>query len=107
MGRKNGDSIRDITFRVCVVVEPDEGRFHAYCPALKGLHVDGETKKEALENAKEAAVVYVSSLVKHGSPLPIGPDFTRLEDSEYDVSPGALIQRLTFQWPSQPTFGTK
>jgi predicted RNase H-like HicB family nuclease len=60
-----------MVFKVHIIIEPDEDRFHAYCPALKGLHVDGSTKEEALENAKEAAIAYLQSLIKHGDPIPI------------------------------------
>ena len=61
-----------IGFRIEVVVEPDEDGFHAYCPALKGLHTCGGTKEEALENAKDAATAYLQSSIKHGDPIPIG-----------------------------------
>ena len=56
-----------------VVVEKDGKLFHAFCPGLKGLHVDGKTEDEALQNATEAASCYLASLVRHGDPLPIGP----------------------------------
>jgi hypothetical protein len=36
-----------IAFRIQVIVEPDEGEYHAYCPALKGLHTGGTTQEEA------------------------------------------------------------
>jgi predicted RNase H-like HicB family nuclease len=45
-----------IKFGVRIIVEPDETGFHAYCPALKGLHTCGETKEEAIQNAKDAAL---------------------------------------------------
>ena len=61
-----------IDFTIQVIVEPDEGGFHAYCPALKGLHVSGDTEEEALQNARDAAMAYLSSLVKHGEPIPLG-----------------------------------
>ncbi|OGO17579.1 MAG: hypothetical protein A2Z15_08540 [Chloroflexi bacterium RBG_16_50_11] len=61
-----------IGFKVDVILEPDEGGFHAYCPALKGLHVAGESKEEALRNAREAAIAYLESLIKHGDPIPVG-----------------------------------
>lgn len=61
-----------IGFRVEVVVEPDEDGFHAYCPALKGLHTCGDTKDEALENAKDAAIAYLQSSIKYGDPIPVG-----------------------------------
>jgi predicted RNase H-like HicB family nuclease len=60
-----------IEFKIDVVVEPDDNGFHAYCPALRGLHVDGETMEEALTNARDAATAYLESLIKHGDPIPI------------------------------------
>ena len=35
-----GDSLY---IQVAVVVEPDGDGYHAYCPNLKGLHMDGKT----------------------------------------------------------------
>jgi len=66
------ESIRKLQFELVIVVEPDEDGYYAYCPALKGLHVGGKTKEEALENAKEGAIAYLLSLIKHGDPIPIG-----------------------------------
>ncbi len=61
-----------LDFRIEVIIEPDDTGFHAYCPALKGLHVGGETEEEALQNAKEAALAYLESLIKHHDPIPVG-----------------------------------
>ncbi|MFA5309204.1 MAG: type II toxin-antitoxin system HicB family antitoxin [Dehalococcoidales bacterium] len=61
-----------IEFKIEIVIEPDEGGYHAYCPALKGLHTSGETREEALQNARETAIVYLESLIKHGEPIPVG-----------------------------------
>ena len=61
-----------IGFKVEVIVEPDEDGFHAYCPALKGLHTCGDTKEEALSNAKNAAIAYLESSIRHGDSIPIG-----------------------------------
>ena len=60
-----------IEFKIDFIVKPDEGNFHAYCPALKGLHVGGETREEALQNARDAAIAYLESLIKHGDPIPL------------------------------------
>jgi predicted RNase H-like HicB family nuclease len=60
-----------IEFRIDIIIEPDEGSFHAYCPALKGLHVGGDTEEEALQNARDAATAYLESLIKHGDPIPL------------------------------------
>ena len=59
-------------FRIEIIVEPDDGIYHAYCPALKGLHTCGDTEDEAIKNAKSAATAYLHSLIKHGDPIPIG-----------------------------------
>jgi predicted RNase H-like HicB family nuclease len=56
-----------------VVIEKDGKSFHAFCPGLKGLHVDGRTEDEALQNAEHAANSYIASLIRQGDPLPIGP----------------------------------
>lgn len=61
-----------IGFRLEVIVKPDDIGFHAYCPALKGLHTSGDTEEEALQNAKYAAIAYLSSLIKHGDSIPVG-----------------------------------
>lgn len=63
-----------IRFRLQVIVEPDGNEFHAFCPALKGLHVPGKTVEEAVKNAKEAALLHLESLVEDGEPIPIGID---------------------------------
>ena len=64
--------LETLKFELAIVVEPDGDEFHAYCPALKGLHVSGETPEEALQNAKDAAIAYLDSLIRHGDPIPIG-----------------------------------
>lgn len=61
-----------LVFEVQIVVEPDEGSFHSYAPALKGLHSCGQTEEEALQNARDAATAYLQSLIKHGDPIPVG-----------------------------------
>ena len=82
---------------VQVVVAKDGEAFHAYAPALKGLHVDGATEEEAIANVEEAIAVYLESLRKHGDPLPIGHGLTI---QEIDVPHGASFQNVTLQWPS-------
>jgi antitoxin HicB len=66
-----------LEFRVGIIVEPDGKVFHAYSPALRGLHVYGDTKKEAIHNAADAATAYFESLIKHGDPIPVGVDIKR------------------------------
>lgn len=59
------------TYRLMVVIEPDGEGFHAFCPALKGLHVSGATEEEALVNVRDAATAYLRSLIRHGDPIPL------------------------------------
>jgi predicted RNase H-like HicB family nuclease len=68
-----------IEFLVDVVVEPDESEFLAYCPALKGLHVGGATVQEAMENANDAIACHLTSMMKHGDPIPKGVSVRRIE----------------------------
>jgi predicted RNase H-like HicB family nuclease len=60
-----------LEFTVDIVVEPDGEEFHAYCPALKGLHVGGETEAEALQNATDAAILYIESMIRHNEAIPL------------------------------------
>lgn len=55
-----------------VIVEPDEDKWHAYCPALleKGAATWGETREEALSNIEDVVKMVVESMVEHGEALP-------------------------------------
>ncbi|MEO6196787.1 MAG: type II toxin-antitoxin system HicB family antitoxin [Dehalococcoidia bacterium] len=83
-----------VGFRVDIVVEPDDGEFHAYCPALKGLHVDGGTEEEALRNASEAALAYLESLIKHNEPIPLAVVRT---DARSEAPPGGSTHSQTLE----------
>ena len=61
-----------MTIVVDIAVEPDDDGFHAFCPALKGLHVGGRTEQEAAKNATDGVLLYLESLIKHGDPMPAG-----------------------------------
>jgi predicted RNase H-like HicB family nuclease len=59
------------TYHFTVVIEPDEGGFHAYVPALPGCHSFGETLDEVRVNIAEAIEVHVESLLADGEPVPV------------------------------------
>ena len=63
------------TYTFKVIVEPDEDRWHAYCPALlkQGASTWGSTQEEALKNIEEVVKMVVESLLEHGDPIPEGP----------------------------------
>ena len=57
--------------RFRVLLERDEdGVYVAKVPELPGCISQGRTRKEALENVKEAIEAYLESLKKHGEPIP-------------------------------------
>jgi predicted RNase H-like HicB family nuclease len=86
-----------ITLKISAVVEPDESRFHGYCPALKGLHVDGDSVEQTIDRLKQGIDVYIQSLMQCGDPLPIGTDLTINE--ELDISSEAILRNLTIECP--------
>lgn len=54
-----------------VLIEQDEdGVFVAEVPSLPGCLTQGNTRQEALENAREAIALYLESLEAHGDPIP-------------------------------------
>ena len=63
------------TYSFKVVVEPDEDRWHAYCPALvrQGAATWGYTQEEALRNIEDVVKMVVGSLIEHGEAVPEEP----------------------------------
>ncbi len=54
-----------------VWIEQDEdGIFVAEVPSLAGCISQGRTRKEALDNIREAIELYLESLDAHGEPVP-------------------------------------
>lgn len=91
-----------MTIRILAIVEPDGDGFHAYCPAFKGLHMDGDTVEQALDRTRDGLVWYLQSLKRHGDPLPVGPDCI-IEDNvpviqNIEVPPHATIRPLEVKW---------
>lgn len=54
-----------------ILEREDEGGYHAFVPALKGCHSQGETVDEAIENIREAISGYLESLKEHGETIPV------------------------------------
>lgn len=59
--------------RYTVVLEPDsEGRgYTVRVPALPGCITEGQTRDEALANAREAIEGFIEGLQKAGDPVPV------------------------------------
>ena len=58
-------------YQFTVVIEPDEGAFHAYAPSLPGCHTFGDTVEEAQANLKEAIALHIQCMQDDNEPLPI------------------------------------
>ncbi len=58
-----------LKFRV-LVEQDEEGVFVAECPSLPGCISEGKTREEALVNIRDAIEGYLTSLEKHGDPVP-------------------------------------
>jgi len=63
------------TYTFKVVAEPDEDRWHAYCPALEqyGATTWGNTHEEALKHIQEVVQMVIEELAEDGIPIPEGP----------------------------------
>jgi predicted RNase H-like HicB family nuclease len=54
-----------------VLIEQDEdGMFVAEVPSLPGCVSQGQTRREATDNIKEAIALYLESLEAHDEPVP-------------------------------------
>ena len=57
--------------RYTVILEREEdGGYHAFAPALKGCHSQGDTVEIAIQNITEAIEVYIESLKAAGEAIP-------------------------------------
>lgn len=58
-----------------VVIEPDEGRWFAYCPLLedRGAATWGYTREEALKNIQEVLQLVLKNMARHGEAIPQAP----------------------------------
>lgn len=57
--------------RTVILEREEDGGYHAFCPALKGCHTQGDTLDEILTNIKEAIEAYLKGLKAHGELLPV------------------------------------
>ena len=56
-------------FRI-IIEQGEDGFWIVECPTLPGCISQGKTRKEALENIKDAIEGYLASLKKHNEPIP-------------------------------------
>ncbi len=64
-----------------IVEQGQESGFVAHLPALRGCVSQGETRDQALSNAKEAIEAYIEALMEDGLPIPreVGREAVEIE----------------------------
>ena len=62
-----------MTYRI-LLTQDEDGIFIAECPSLPGCISQGKTRKEAIENIRDAIRGYLESLKKHNEPIPPSTD---------------------------------
>ncbi len=77
--------LKSYVFRV--VIEPDDGKWFAYCPLLEkqGGATWGKTREEALRNLQQVLQMVVESIIGHGEEIPEAPE------GEVTVIPGPSV----------------
>ncbi len=57
-------------YTVILTPDPEEGGYTVRVPALPGCNTQGDTREEALANAREAIEGYLETLKELGRPIP-------------------------------------
>jgi len=66
-------------YTIILEPDPDEGGFTVLVPALPGCITEGDTRDEAISNAREAILLYLESLLADGEPIPSDVQETDIE----------------------------
>ena len=78
------------TYSFKVVVEPDDDRWHAHCPALEqyGASTWGNTEEEAFKHIHEVVNMIIGELTEDGIPVPESPreDVEVLSDTRVAIT---------------------
>jgi predicted RNase H-like HicB family nuclease len=56
--------------RRVLIYQDEDGAWVVEVPSLPGCNTQGETYKEALENARDAIALHVESMIAHGEDVP-------------------------------------
>ena len=68
-----------MTYTYRIILEPDEGGFHASVPALPGCHTWGKTIDEARTMVRDAIDAYLRSVVADGEEIKSDSGFEMFE----------------------------
>ena len=60
--REEDMEIREMNYKVSVLVEHDDQGYYAWCPELPGCQTQGDSLDEVMANAREAVELYIETL---------------------------------------------
>lgn len=72
-------------YNVLLTWDPDDRIWVAYVPTLDWLSTFGETRKEALDRAREAVLGYLEAAAKEGLSVPPGDSEAELTTVEVAI----------------------
>ena len=58
-----------LNYKLVLEPDPEDGGYVVHCPALPGCYSQGDTKREAIKNIREAIEAYLESLKKDHLPV--------------------------------------
>jgi len=63
------------SYRFVVIIKPEDGGYHAYCPAVEDCHARGGTPQEARTKLLDLLYAHLSALVERGEIPPSDDGF--------------------------------
>ena len=83
------------TYSVLLLPDPKDGGFTVEVPYLPGVVTEGNTREEALANAKDAIALMIEDLIADGEEVPTEAVSPELAQVEIDNTPDS--KSLTFR----------
>lgn len=62
--------MKDYTYQIVIIKEPEDPGYYAVVPALPGCFSDGDTIEETITNVHEAILGYLEARQLVGDPVP-------------------------------------
>jgi predicted RNase H-like HicB family nuclease len=86
------------TYSVLLLPDPGDGGFTVEIPCLPGVVTEGDTREDALANAKDAIALMIEDLMADGEAVPsesVSPGLTRVDIDIPSDSKPSTIQGFT------------
>src|SRR5512134_367893 len=95
--------------RYTVLLERENGRYHAYCPAFPNCRSYGDSKEEAIRNIEISICYRLETLIAKGRPIPNDGDPALRSEMQGGIRfprrTGSPAQRGTWHRTAQPRAG--